>query len=120
MPITPPVKTELTSISVTVFRASVVKSVRTISMSATASPVRMASARMGSMTSVVPATRDIQARPVGTALTPRIVISARVVVLGRSFSTQTAIQDLGMNCSPTRTSQNSSDFTNYLSSMKIG
>ena len=63
----------------------------------------MESARMASMTSVVPVTRDIQARPVVTAPTRRIVISARVVVLGRSSSTQTAIQDLGMNCSPTRT-----------------
>ena len=94
--------------------------VRIISMSVTVSLVRMGSARMASMTSVVPVTRDIQARPVETAPIPRIVISARVVVLGRSFSTRTGIQDLGMNCSPTRTSQSSSDFTNSMSSTMIG
>ena len=57
VPITPPVLMELTSTSVTVWRGSVVNTVRTISMNATASPVRMDSARMASMTSVVPATR---------------------------------------------------------------
>ena len=120
MSITPPVVTELTSTNATVCRASMASTVRSISMSATASPVRMGSARMVSMTSAVPVTRDTQARPVVTVPTPRIAISARVAVLEPSFSTQTGIQDLEMNCSPTKTSQNSSAFTNCLSSRRTG
>lgn len=120
MPITPPALMELTSTVVPVWLDSVVIDVRIISMSVRTSPVRMDSARMVSMTSVVPVTRDTRERPVVTAPTQRIVISAEVAVLGRLFSTQIGKRDPGMNCSPTRTSQNSSEFINYLSTRRIG